>query len=370
MPTKQPLEIEDTDPGIEEEEHREKMGDAFDRAMAAAVEDGEIDASEIEDDEPKAPSKERDESGKFSKKTKAPISGEDEADNDELAPAIESEPNLPPVPVPAGWASDAAPLFNQLPPRLQHEVVKRETDLRRGMQQATEKASTIQRTWGEVEQVLAPRAALFQRAGVSPGKVVGQLMAWQDYLDQNPAAALRDLAQSYNLDLQQVVQEQAQQPQEPAYVRELRQQVQQLTGTFQQQTQAQQQAQARQQEAAMMSEVNAFSQELDASGNLTRPYVQHVIDDMLPYLAAIRATEPHLPPRAMLQKAYDKAIWANPSTRELELKKTQAMQKPSVEKARRAAKLVNGDARSARAFAEEDDVRAAMADVWDRHHGK
>lgn len=367
--TKSPEIVEegDIDGEVEVDEasdHRAAMEAAFDDAMAKAEDDGEETDLNTEDEPTPRKERERDESGKFTKKSKQALqSGADETIEQPQTEVIEPLRAEIPVLAPPGWAADAREQFNQLPARLQQEVVKRETDLRRGLQQATDRATQVAATWSEVDQALAPKAEIFRRNGVTPGRVVAQLMAWQDHLDRNPIQALSDLAQSYGLDLAQVAQQRAQQPQEPAYVRELRQKVQQVEGLLTQEQQMKQQ----QQQQNVVSEIQAFAGETDAQGNALRPYVEHVVDDMLPIMVQLRG---RMPVRQLLQTAYEKAIWANPSTRELELRRSQAVQKPSLEKARRASKIVNGDARSMNVSDDPTDSRSAMSAVWDKHHGK
>lgn len=324
------------------------------------------------DDEPieAASPNDRDDSGRF--KSKQPeISGTDKAPNVSKAPVIESEPAIPSVLPPSSWAADAKEQFNQLPPRLQQEVSKRETDLRRYLSQETEKFAQRERTYSEIDQALAPRMPELQRMGVSPGAVVSRFMAWQNHLDTNPVQGLRDLAQSYGMDLRQLAEQEAQQPQEPAYVRELRNQVQQTQGLlqqFQKQTDAQRQAQIAHQ---LQGELNSFTQEKDAQGNLLRPHLEHVVEDMLPYVQHLRSTSPNMGARQLLQTAYDKAIWANPSTRELELKRGQAVADPvkSVNRAKQAAKLVNGEARGPQVPDRPDTLRGDLYAAWDKING-
>lgn len=347
-------------------------------AVEAAYEKVVVGREEAEADEPaetpaEKTARERDEAGRFVAKAKelkdheAHKSGAEPTIESQPAQAIESAPSAIPVPVPAGWAADVAPLFNQAPPRLQQEIHRRETDLRRGLQQATEKAAQVERTWAEVDQELAPYKEAFARNGVTPARVVSQLMSWQRHLDANPEQALEDLARTYGLDLRQVAESRAQQPQEPPHIRELRQQVQQLTGLFNQQTEAQKQAQQQQAQQAILADIQAFANETDASGNPVRPYVEHVIDDMLPIMTALRGT---MPTRQLLQTAYEKAVWMNPSTRELELKKVTAPppNTQNIEKARKAAKLVNGEAIGNAPPERPKTVRAAAEAAWEKLH--
>lgn len=274
------------------------------------------------------------------------------------------EPETFAVPVPQSWAADAKDMFNQLPARLQQEVVKRETDLRRGLSHATERASQVERTWAEVDEALAPHRETFALNGVSPGQVVKQFLDWQNYLDKDPVLGLQKLAKSYGLDLRQLAEYEATQPQEDPQVKELRQQISQMQGYFQQM----QQQTASQKAQAVQGELELFAQEIDSTGRPLRPYIEHVADDMIPHIQYLRSQNPNASPRQLLQAAYEKAIWANPSTRELELKRSQAVNPAQLDKARRAQKLVNGEAHGMVAPEEPDTVRGALEAGWNKIH--
>jgi hypothetical protein len=307
----------------------------------------------------------RDESGRFAARSqKAQESTGAGATEGQLATGL--EPAALPVPAPAGWATDAKELFTQLPPRLQQEVRKRETEDRRALSAAQERAAAVERTWSEVDAVLAPKKQLFALNGVSPARVISQFMAWQDTLDADPVQGLRQLASSYGLDIRQLAEQEVSQPQEPPQVRELRNQVQQMQGYFQA---IQQQSEA-QKTQTIQSEVVNFAQETDAAGNPVRPYVEHVIEDMIPHIQFMRAQNPEAHPRQLLQAAYDKAIWANPSTRELELRRASAVPSPNLEKARRAAKIVNGESNGVMQSERPTSLRATLEDQWDKIHNR
>ena len=344
---------------------RETLEENFEKLEARQDDE---DTDDAESGEPTAKKRrERDATGKFLAKTKdfeARSSGEVDTTESVTPSATESTAYTTPVLPPPGWAADARETFNQLPPRLQQEVYKRETDLRRGLQQATENAAQVQRTWGEVEQVLSPHMERFNLMGVSPGRVVNQFMAWQQKLDSDPADGLRQLAQSYGLDLRQLAEQEAQTPQEPPYIRELRQQNQQLMGLYQQTQQRQQMSHAQ----ALANEVQGFVEERDGSGNPVRPYMEHLIEDMVPLVQHMRSQNPHAHPRQLLQAAYEKAIWLNDSTREIELKKsqTQPMSKQTIDKARKAQKLVNGEARSDSGPVKAKGLRATLEANWEK----
>ena len=331
-------------------------------ANFSKLEEGE-EAGEFEDEaegaeESSAPSsRSRDASGRFAKPDhEVHTSGEDTATEGVEPQAIDPALSYSaPALAPPGWTAEEGKAFNQAPPELRAAIHRRETDLRRGLSQATEEAKQVRQTWQEVEQAIAPYAQQFQRAGVTPGRVVNQLMAWQQFLDNDTDRALLQLAQSYGRSFQDLVQKEAAQPQEPPAIRELRQQNQQLMGLYQQQRQAQ----VKQAQARLASEIDSFVKEVDASGSPARPHIEHVVNDMLPIVQSMANSG--LAPRQILQQAYEKALWLNPATRELEMKRlTPRPTKESIDKARRAQKLINGEARGVVAPERPKSVRAAL----------
>ena len=357
-----------------DDDRRSALESKFDQLMADVSDDADpLDVLDEPDHEPEPeeklekPKREskpriRDDSGKFVKTKTALESGAEKMIEQPQAQVETPKPVESPVLPPQSWAADAKEAFNQLPRNLQTEVVRRENDLRRAMQQATDKATHTEQTWSEVAQAIGQdRMSMLGRRGVTPGMAVKQLLHWQDYLDANPAKALSDLAASYGLDLSHVAQQVAQQPQEPAYVRELRQQVSQISGLLNQRQQADQQS--LQQNVA--AQIQAFADEKDAQGNLLRPHAEYVADDMMPQIRMIRASNPQMPIHQLLQAAYEKAIWTNQHTRELEIKKSQEVSLPSLAKAQAAAKLVNGQARSVTSREEPTDRRSLLSAKYD-----
>lgn len=259
------------------------------------------------------------------------------------APATESAPTSAPLLAPQSWAADAYEAWNQTPRRAQEEFVKRENDLRRGMQQATDQATQVQRNFADVDEALSPFRELIDSGRVSRGQIIKNFAWYQQRMD-NPetrAQTFAEMAASYGHSLSELEQQAAAQPQEPSYVREIRQQNQQLMQMFQQQGQAAQQNQ----QQAVLSEIEAFAAATDQSGNALRPHFAHVHDDMIALLPGIKAANRNWNNQQLLQAAYERAVRANPSTWELEAKKLAAPIDPQkIERARRANKMVSGEA--------------------------
>lgn len=335
---------------VEDEEPRLSLREQLEAGFEKISENASDEESESEEDTDSAAekaSRARDEKGRFAKSQEqrsqeSELEATTEGQETELA--IESAQPAPPVLAPSGWDAEEREAFNQAPRKAQEAFIRRETELRRSFQQASERAAHVERTWAEVDQALKPFEQQLGLAGIKPAQAVQQLMKWQQFLESDTDRALVQLAQSYGRTFGQLAQVEAQQPQVSPEMRALQQQVQQLNGLLNQQQQHKRESEY----AAMSAEIQSFCAEKDAQGNPLRPYIEHIIDDVLPVLQTLRSAKPQAPVRALLQEAYEKAIWLNPSTRELEIKRANPKpDKQAIERARRAQKLVNGEARSA-----------------------
>jgi hypothetical protein len=207
-----------------------------------------------------------------------------------------------------------------LPPAIQQEVLKREGDFVKGL----EERATRLKSYEPIEQALEPIRQQLDLNGVSPGQYVRQLVAAEQFLQRNPGEAIQYLARNYGVDLQGLTQQQAEQPQADPAMAALQQQVQDLSSR-----QAEfYQHQAQQQEAAVSQQIEAFK------ADPANKHFDTVYEDMVSLAAAERAAgkEPSLP------DLYQRAIWANPSVREqlLAEQRAEADKKAAEEKAKRA----------------------------------
>ena len=338
----------DTEAGIETEP---AGGD-----LRSALESAFSEASTADDETPaQAASRVRDEQGRFTKGQ--PSEGVEQS--------ITELDTAPPIAPPSSWTGEKQQMFHQLPRPLQEEVVRRESDLRRYLTTESEKIAQAQRTYSGIDAALAPYNEQIRLAGAEPGQVIGHMMAWQQFLDRDPAQALHQLAQSYGLDLRQLANIESQTVSVPPYVQEMRQQLDELKRfRAQQEMQVQQSHQNH-----LTAEVQVFAGETDANGHALRPYLENVIEDMLPMVQMMKSQDPSKHPRQILQEAYERAVWANPTTRQLEIQrreKEQAIaQRQKAEQARKASKLVNGTASGPFTTAKSMDLRSSLEAVWE-----
>ncbi len=301
-------------------------------AIAASLDeiDGADDAgTEVADDRP------RDEQGRFTKAESAP--------DTEVAPAetetteaqatevttdqgveteIKAEP-VPPIDPPASWSAAAKAEWQNLPRLLQEEVMKREGDVAKGFEQNAARVKAAETIVGALE----PVRATLEANGLDAGTYIGRLVGYDRYLQQDPNAAIRELARVFGADLSAVAGEAAAtEPTDPT-IAALTQRVDGLTRYLQTDAQTRQQAQ----QSRIVGEISAFREARDGAGNLKHPHFAEVEDDMAALISAGRATD--------MAQAYDMAIFANPTIRAqlLEAQNTKAEEVRRVEAAKKAA---------------------------------
>lgn len=241
-----------------------------------------------------------------------PVTETDEASEASPAPAGEAPPKMP-----VSWPKDQAEAWSKLDKPAQEYILRRESEFEKGIQQKSEKYKPYE----ELDKIFEPWRERWQLEGASPAVKVQQLLAAQAYLDKNPVEAIQWLANSYGVNLGQAAQPVQQQPQDPV-VQKLREL---------DEWKAQQEAASRSQaEASLKSEIDGFK----ASGKA--PHFDAVRADMAKLLqAGVVET---------LQDAYERAVWANPTTRAIvqdEQRKAEAAKAAEEAKKAKAAASVN-----------------------------
>lgn len=248
---------------------------------------------------------------------------------------------------PASWSPAAKATFDKLPPEVQQAVAKREQEIDHGLRRKSEEVKRYE----PLEQLIAPRRALWAAQGMDEASAIKTLLAAQDLLERDPMQGIQFLAKSYQVNLANLSaqpQGQAQQPQ-PApdshpEIATLKQQLLDLQSQVQ-----------TAQTAPLQAEVDAFFSD---PANL---YAENVRPEMAMLLSNGKATS--------LRQAYDDACWMRPDIRPF-LQTTQAPAVPTQDKAaqaRRAAVSVTGSPGKSPIPKSngsiEDDIRAAFEEV-------
>lgn len=285
---------------------------------------------------PQAPdSRVRDEHGRFAPKEGAEAAAPDATPETPKDPAPPAEPNAQTpesdpqtTRPPASWSAEAKAAFRDVSPVIQAEVLKRERDIDRGLQERAQQMQELQRRYEPLEQQIAPHRDRWAMAGMDEAKAIGTLIAAQSYLERDPVNGIFYLARSYGVDLRQFAQglalaQQPGQPQPqggqpmqgqpglpqgysqpqpatlPPEFTSLFQDVQSLKQTLTERQQADQQAR----QSDVQSRISTFA------ADPAHLYFDNVRDDMAKLIEAGMATD--------LKDAYDRACWARPDIRRL-----------------------------------------------------
>lgn len=200
---------------------------------------------------------------------------------------------------PASWSASAKEHWASLDPAIQAEVLKRESDIQRGLADSAEKLKSYQ----PLEQALEPARAWMAMNGVNPAQLINQLSEAHMMLanPQTQQQAIQWLMQSYRIDPSAIGAEPGETELVDPEIAALKQELSDLKAQSQQQLT---QWQIAQQNAAQ-AQIDAFKQDhpnFDA------------LEPKMTLLARgyLQANEP-VPD---LKSLYDEASWAVPEVRE------------------------------------------------------
>jgi hypothetical protein len=140
---------------------RETLEAAFTEAEAPAVVDTPLEKTESS----------RDETGRFASK-EAPVEKIDTPKDqaDQAAPVVEAEEKEERR-APSSWKKETQAEWNNLPSHVKDDVLRRETDFHKGIEQYkghAQRAATY-------DAALAPYAPMLQQMGVAPEAAIGEL---------------------------------------------------------------------------------------------------------------------------------------------------------------------------------------------------
>ena len=257
----------------------------------------------------------RNERGQFAKaEGETPVQTNSDADPAAEKPTQPSEAVAPP----SSWSADAKAEFAKLPSAVQAAVAKREAEINEGGVRWSEEKRRY-------EETIAPLRAAAQANGVDEREGLNRLLAADRFLKESPVEAIQWLAQAYGVNLQNMEQTQKR-PQADPLVSQLHQKVSTL-----------EQSLAERERQEVEATLAAFA---------SAPGHEHFNDvkvTMGRLMASGEATT--------LDEAYERAVWALPSTRQKLLAaqtavnaedEKKARERATAEKARRAAVSVNG----------------------------
>ena len=300
-------EEETVEETTDEVTREDELGAIFDAANAEETTEVAEPVEETPSDErPRGPD------GKFVAKEQE---GAKPAETTEI-PATGAEPEPEAVSqsldAPASWTAAAKVQWPNLDPVLQEEFLRREADWQRT---DGERANKL-KGYEPIEAAIEPVRQHLELNGVEPAQYVRQLVAADQFLRTDPTAGFNWLAQQYGFDLSQALEGQ---PEVDPTMQPFVQKINALEAALNQQVVAQQTAESKR----IDDELSAFSAE--------HPHFEEVRADMGALIQSGAAAD--------LKSAYDKAVWANPSTRTALLaeQSTEAAAKQKEEAGKKAA---------------------------------
>jgi len=248
---------------------------------------------------------------------------------------------------PASWSPAAKATFDKLPPEVQQAVAKREQEIDHGLRRKSEEVKRYE----PLEQIIAPRRAVWAAQGMDETTAIKTLLAAQDLLERDPKQGLEFLARSYGVNIASLSAQPQGQPYQAQPARDSHPEI----AALKQQLQVLQSQVQTAQTAPIVSQIDAFQND---PANL---YFENVRDDMAVLLHNGKAAD--------LKEAYDMACWMRPDIRPF-LQTAQAPAASMQDKAaqaRRAAVSVTGSPGQTAIRKSngsiEDDIRAAFEEV-------
>lgn len=228
----------------------------------------------------------------------APIEAAPETETTDQAQQEAPGTAQPSTEAPNAWSAEEKALWAKVPPDAQSIIARRETEAHRTITQQGQQIAQLQ----PVSQVLERHRDSFVRNNVTPDRGMELLLAASNALDENPAAAIQQLAQQYGVDLKQIATGEA--PQSNQELVQLRQHVRQLESKLTAREQAEQQTRTH----TLEQTIESFANREDV-----KPYYADLEAEILAQLPGI---DSKLAPEKRLEAAFEKAKWAHPTVRE------------------------------------------------------
>lgn len=306
---------------------RASLEAAFDAEEGGQVEQTEQQTTQAEQEPAEQAGRTRDEQGRFARaEGQEPAQAPAQPPVDGVEPPAQ-EPAPQPKRAPSSWKPEAQAAFNELPPHVQDEVLRRESDYHKGIEGYKTHAQAAQ----AYEKAVAPYMQTIQQLGVDPATAVGKLLEADHTLRYaDPATKAQffsQLAQQYGIDLAQV----ANPPQVDPHVSQLQQQLWQQRQELER-WKAEQQSQ---QQSVVLSEIEKFA------ADPAHTHFDQVKEDMALLLQSGKAQS--------LKDAYDTAVWMRGDIRQSLIEQQRA----------EAQRLATEQAQAARAKAASASVKGS-----------
>lgn len=232
---------------------------------------------------------------------------------------------------PKAWAKEQHEVWGKLDPKAQDYIEHREKQMLEGLSQYGEHAKYGQ----SIQKALQPYDNYIKANGIdAPRAVTALFEAHKNLAEGTPeqkAAYLLKVAKNYGIDIAKAAAHASNGAEEPAHIKELRERTDRLEREQSARTEAEQQAAS----DRVASEITAFAEAKDDKGTPKHPYFDECHADIVAYINAGHT----------LEKAYEKAVYANEVTRAKELARLQTQSDAAL---RAKAKKEAEDARNGR----------------------
>jgi hypothetical protein len=266
------------------------------------------------------------------------------------------------LPPPQSWPSEAKAKWEALPPEVRTTVDKRERESAAKISQMGNQVAA----WRPVSETVERFRGDFERAGMDvPGGIEALLNA-NRMLNENPAAAIHKLAQTYGVDLTSLVTGQPRDAQTAALMAELQELRAQVAETSNR-VGYRERAEAEAHMNDLIGRLDRFAEGKSDWDDLH--------DDVITNIQIIKRNNPALSADEVLQQAYDRAGWANPDVRarRLEAEQKAAAEKQQKEAIERAQKARNASAVNVRgdlvSGSNPKDWDSELSDIAAKHYG-
>lgn len=212
-----------------------------------------------------------------------------------------TEPAKPAIDAPVSWNAEMKAKWGSLAPEVQEFISKREGEAHKRISELGEAVKQIE----PFREHLEPLRRSASQIGISASEALRSLLAANDYLDRDPAGAIQWLAKRYGVNLGTQATSESTQP-ENEQIRSLTDHVRRLEGRLaetQNHLSTREQRETEAQKSSLSKLVDDFSKDKD--------YWNDIEGDVLDQIHAIRAREPDLEPKQVLEKAHDRALKLN-----------------------------------------------------------
>ena len=257
---------------------------------------------------------------------------EEEAEETEEEPAEEEVEAV--VEAPDHWAAADKERFAAAPPELQSWLLERHKSMEGDYTRKSQEIAETKKNWEPVQEIFAPHMDQLRANGQTPASVIQYWASVENALRQDPAQALRGLAQQYGVTL-------GEQSADDTYIDPQVQSMQQELRGLKQQVQQREQHEENQRRATTNQDIESFQTQKTEAGELAHPHFDDVMDDMKT-LAEVERANGRTP---KLGDLYEKAVWANPTVRE---KVLAAQQHAAAKKAESVARAKAAKAKGAK----------------------